>query len=49
MRNNKDIQLLKHILAYCEEVEQSLNRIEILDNLVSDYFNRNVLAMSLWG
>ena len=47
MKNSKDIQLLKHILEYCKEVEQSVDRIKNVENLASDYFNRNALAMSL--
>lgn len=47
MRTNKDRQLLKHILDYCDQVKEAADRIETAENLLSDQFSRNALAMPL--
>ena len=47
MRTNKDGQLLRHIVEYCNQVEEAVTRIETVENLLSDQFSRNALAMPL--
>lgn len=47
MRTNKDRQLLKHILEYCNRVGEAVKRIETEEKLLSDSFNQDALAMPL--
>ena len=47
MRVGKEKQLLKHIIEYCKEIQDAVERIETVDNLLSDRFYQNALSMPL--
>ncbi|WP_407396705.1 DUF86 domain-containing protein [Anaerovibrio sp.] len=47
MRTNKDKHIMKHILNYCDQVADAVERIETLDNLLEDSFYQNALAMPI--
>lgn len=47
MRTNKDKQLLKHLLVYCNRVDVAVHRIGTAEKLLTDSFNQDALAMPL--
>ena len=44
-RKNKHILL--HILDYCDQVEEAVDKIGTFENLISTSFNKNALSMPL--
>ena len=45
--NHKNKHILLHILDYCEQVEDAVDKIGTFENLVSTSFNKNALSMPL--
>lgn len=45
--NDKDKHLMLHIVEYCEQIKEAVDKIETLENLKSSNFNKNALSMPL--
>ena len=47
MRVNKDRQILKHLIGYCKDIDETIEEIENFDRLLSSKIYRNALSMPL--
>ena len=47
-RSKRDVSVIKHILAYCDEIEQTVTRFgNSYDSFVSDKIYRNAATMCI--
>ena len=46
--NNRDKQIILHILNYCEEIANTIERIQTKENFDKDFFYKNALSMPIF-